>query len=79
MVHCDKRGSEMMAGNMTHIFRLEQGGCASLGGVFVQSLQNFDDGTFSINSVRTLAHGEDIHEPITQMVAIEQTHNATGL
>lgn len=78
MVHCDKRGSEVMAGNWSHVFRYEQGSASSFGSVFVHNLWNKEDGTFPIDDVKTFARGSDIHEPITQLVVIEQTHNMAG-
>lgn len=78
MVHCDKRGSELIAGNWSHVFRFEQGSSASLANVFLHNLMNLDDGTFSIEDVKTSIRGNDFHEPITQLVVIEQTHNMAG-
>lgn len=78
MVHCDKRGSELLAGNWSHVFRFEQGSSASLASVFVHNLPNSEDGTFSIEVVKTSVRGSDFHEPITQLVVIEQTHNMAG-
>lgn len=78
MVNCDKRGSEVMCGGWSHVYRYEQGSAASLGSVFVAHLPNDEDGTFPIEDVKTFVRGFDIHEPTTQMVVIEQTHNMAG-
>lgn len=78
MVHCDKRGSEIMVGSWSHVFRYEQGSSAQFANVFVHNIPNEDDGTFSIDDVKSYARGSDIHEPITQLVVIEQTHNMAG-
>jgi threonine aldolase len=78
MVHCDKRGSEIIIGNWSHVFKYEQGSAAQIAGVFVQNVPNLPDGTFSIDAVRENLRGGDIHEPITQLVVIEQTHNMSG-
>lgn len=46
--------------------------------MFVHAVSNLEDGTFSIDYVRENVRGEDIHEPVTQLVTIEQTHNMMG-
>jgi threonine aldolase len=78
LVHCDARGSEVMVGNWSHVFRFEQGSAASLGSVFVHTVENSEDGTFSIDDVKAQMRGTDIHEPVTQLVVVEQTHNMSG-
>ncbi|CRK88766.1 CLUMA_CG002599, isoform A [Clunio marinus] len=78
MVHCDKRGSEVIVGNWSHIFRYEQGSASQLASVFIHNLANSDDGTFSIEEVKKNVRGGDFHEPITQLVVVEQTHNMAG-
>lgn len=78
MVHCDKRGSEIMVGSWSHVFKYEQGSAAQIANVFVHNLPNLPDGTFSIDAVRENLRGSDIHEPITQLVIVEQTHNMAG-
>lgn len=78
MVHCDKRGSEIIVGNWSHVFRYEQGSASSLANVFVHAIPNLDDGTFLIEDMKNAVRGGDFHEPITQLVVIEQTHNMAG-
>ncbi|XP_023938992.1 uncharacterized protein LOC112046555 [Bicyclus anynana] len=78
MVHCNKRGSEAMVGNLSHIFRYEQGGAAHVAGVLLSTIQNKPDGTFDLQEVENRIRGSDIHEPITSMIAIENTHNVCG-
>jgi threonine aldolase len=67
-----------MVGNWSHVFRYEQGSAAQFANVFIHNLQNAEDGTFSIDEVKNNIRGGDIHEPITQLVVIEQTHNMAG-
>ena len=38
--------------------------------MFVNKLENFSDGTFSIEEVKNSVRGGDNHEPITQLVCI---------
>ena len=78
MVHCDKRGSEVIVGSLSHVFCYEQGSAAQIAGVFVHKLENHENGTFSIDEVKNHIRGTDIHEPITQLVVIENTHNMAG-
>jgi threonine aldolase len=78
MVHCDKRGSELVCGSWSHVFRFEQGSASSLAGVFIHKIENNENGTFSIDEVRALVRGSDIHDPITQLVVVENTHNMAG-
>lgn len=46
--------------------------------MFVHILENLEDGTFSIESVKESVRGSDLHEPVTQLVVVEQTHNMAG-
>jgi threonine aldolase len=69
MVHCDKRGSEIIVGNWSHVFRYEQGSSASMANVFVHNIPNLDDGTFSLDDVANGIRGSDIHEPLTKVNA----------
>ncbi|KAL0841089.1 hypothetical protein ABMA28_014852 [Loxostege sticticalis] len=77
MVHCHKRGSEMLCGDQSHVFKRE-GGIADLAGVYVTGLKNLPDGTFDLNEFEKHIRGCDIHEPITMMVSIENTHSYCG-
>lgn len=79
MVHCDARGSEVICGNWSHVFKFEQGSSASVANTFVTNIPNLEDGTFSIDDVRRSIRGFDMHEPKTTMVVVEQTHNMSGL
>lgn len=78
MVHCNGRGEEVIAGNMSHTFLYEQGGAAQLGGVQLATLPNLADGTFSLDLFRKSIRHFDDHEPVTKLVVIENTHNLCG-
>lgn len=41
-------------------------------------LKNLPDGTFDLNEVQKHIRGSDIHEPVTMMVAVENTHSYCG-
>ncbi|XP_073944947.1 uncharacterized protein [Choristoneura fumiferana] len=78
MVHCSKRGSEVIVGDKSHIFKYEQGGAAHVAGCLVTTMENLPDGTFDLEKLEKKFRGSDIHEPITSLVCIENTHNVCG-
>ncbi|XP_077300476.1 uncharacterized protein LOC143921178 [Arctopsyche grandis] len=78
MVHCNKRGTEVLVGDKSHIFKYEQGGASQIAGVMVTTLKNETDGTFNLEDMERHVRGEDIHEPKTTMVVVENTHNMCG-
>lgn len=78
MVHCNKRGSEAFVGNQSHIYKYEQGGAAHVAGVLLSTITNKPDGTFDLQELESRIRGTDVHEPITSMVAVENTHNCCG-
>lgn len=78
MVHCPKRGSEAIVGKMSHIFRYEQGGASHLASIMITTIDNKPDGTFDLDEFESMIRGSDIHEPVTALVAVENTHNACG-
>ena len=78
LAHCWGRGAEVLLGDRSHIHIYEQGGVAQLGGVHPRSLTNLDDGTFSLSELESKVREDDPHLPVTQLVAIENTHNKCG-
>ena len=75
---CDKRGSEVILGDKSHIFLFEQAGAAQFGGIAFHTIPNLYDGTFSLDVLTNSIRSEDIHEPTTQLICIENTHNVCG-
>ena len=77
----DKRGSEIIVGDQSHIFLFEQGGASQFGGICMRTLPNKEDGTMDIAKIekaitkKTMMH---IHEPSTSFICIENTLNACG-
>lgn len=78
MVHCSNRGSEAFVGNLSHIYKYELGGGSHIAGVLLSTLTNKPDGTFDLQDLQSRIRGSDIHEPISAMVAVENTHNYCG-
>ena len=53
LAHCWERGAELLLGDRSHIHIYEQGGVAQLGGVHPRTLKNLEDGTFSLDELRS--------------------------
>lgn len=75
---CSVRGSEIIVGDKSHIFLYEQAGACQFGGISMRTVPNLPDGTLSLKQVQEAIREEDIHEPITRLICIENTHNACG-
>jgi len=78
MVHCHRRGTEVIMGDLSHTFLYEQGGSAHIAGVQIATIKNAVNGTFSLEEVRSRIRSDDYHEPITSLVVVENTHNMCG-
>jgi len=75
---CPNRGSEIIVGDKSHIFLYEQSGASQFGGVSYKTIPNLEDGTMDIENIKLSIRENDIHEPITSLICIENTHNACG-
>lgn len=75
---CPNRGSEIIVGNKSHIFLFEQAGACQFGGVSMRTVENMEDGTVDIHKIDKAIRDNDIHEPITKLICIENTHNCCG-
>lgn len=72
------RGDEVIMGNLGHTFLFEAGGISALGGVFPHTIPNQPDGTLLLEDVENAIRPDDIHDPVSRMVIIENTHNRCG-
>lgn len=72
------RGSEIIVGDKSHIFLYEQCGASQFGGVSLRTVPNLPDGTMKIETINISIRDNDIHEPTTSLICIENTHNACG-
>lgn len=54
------------------------GNSAHIAGVQLNTIPNEPDGTFCLNQFKRKIRGDDFHEPITALAAIENTHNMCG-
>lgn len=77
LTHCN-RGDEVILGNKAHTFLFEAGGISALGGVHPHTLPNRPDGTLDLDEIETAIRPDDIHYPITRLIALENTHNRCG-
>ena len=73
-----RRGDEVIMGNLGHTFLFEAGGISALGGVFPHTLPNQADGSLRLEDIEDAIRPDDIHDPISRMVILENTHNRCG-
>lgn len=77
LAHC-QRGDEVILGNKAHTFLYEAGGISALGGVHSCQIPNQPDGTLDLEDIRAAIRPDDPHDPVTRLVALENTHNRCG-
>lgn len=78
MSWCGTRGSEMILGDNSHMFLYEQGGISQLAGILPRTITNQRDGTISLDSIERAVRQSNIHFPVTELIALENTHNFCG-
>lgn len=77
---CPERGSEVIVGSQSHIFLYEQATACKYGGLSLRTVEQRLDGTMHLSAVRAAIRPEnDVHEPRTRLVCIENTHNGSVL
>ncbi len=78
LAHCP-RGSEIIIGDTSHIFRYEQGGMAQFGGLIPHTVPVQADGTLKLEDIEgAIRDNGNEHYPVTRLVALENTHNVSG-
>jgi threonine aldolase len=77
LTHCG-RGDEAIVGSQAHILHYEVAGAAGLGGIQLRPAQNDARGRLDPAEVRGLIRGENVHNPHTALVCLENTHNRCG-
>lgn len=75
--HC-QRGDEIILGDQSHTYIHEAGGVSALGGVHPRSIPNQPDGTLRVEDIQAAIRADDEHYPISRLILLENTHNATG-
>lgn len=77
LAHCG-RGDEVILGHLGHTFLFEGGGIASLGSVHSYVIPNQPDGTLLLEDIRGAIRSDDLHNPVTRLITLENTHNRCG-
>jgi threonine aldolase len=77
LTHCG-RGDEMIVGDAAHLFLLEAGGSAALGGVQPRSVPTREDGSLDPGKIEAAIRTPDVHHPVTRLICLENTHNRAG-
>jgi threonine aldolase len=78
LVHC-QRGDEVMVGSRSHIYLNEAGGMSALGGIHPWPIPNQKDGTLAIEDIlASIRDAEDVHQPRTRLICLENTQNVCG-
>ena len=77
LTHCG-RGDEVIMGTHGHTFLHEAGGISALGGVSPSMIPNKTDGTLDLDDIRHAVRADDIHEPRSKLLILENTQNACG-
>ena len=73
------RGGEVIAGYQTHTVMDEAGNHAVVVGATIRALRERPDGTLDPAEVAAAFRDpDDVHEPITALIALENTHSHTG-
>ena len=77
LAHC-QRGDEAILGKDAHTYHYEAGGISVLGGVHSCQLPNQPDGSLALEDIEAAIRYDDPHQPITRLIALENTHNRCG-
>ncbi len=70
-------GDEILIEERSHIYKWEVGGAARIGGLMVRTFPS-NKGNFIPSKLQPLIRHKDIHEPITSLICLENTHNDHG-
>jgi len=77
MTHCG-RGDEAIVGAHSHTVLFEGGGLSYLGGVHSRQIQEQVDGSLKLEDIESVLRVDDVHEPPSRLIEIENTHNRCG-
>ena len=77
LAHCG-RGDEVIMGSKGHTFLYEAGGIAALGGIQPHTIPNQPDGTLYLNDIKNAIREDDIHQPVSSLLILENTQNSCG-
>jgi threonine aldolase len=77
LAHCN-RGDEAILGAHAHTFSFEGGGISALGGIHSCQLEEQADGSLALEEVASAIRPDDLHQPPTRLISLENTHNRRG-
>lgn len=77
LAHCS-RGDEVIMGHLGHTFLFEAGGVSALGGTVIHTIPNQADGTLDLEDIKGAIRSDDVHQPHSKLVLLENTHNRCG-
>jgi len=77
LAHCG-RGSEIILGQIAHIFRAEAGSAAAFGGIQPYTLPVQPDGTMNLDDIRSAIRPDNEHYPRTKLICLENTQAIAG-
>jgi threonine aldolase len=77
LTHCG-RGDEVILGKRAHTFLYEGGGISTLGSVHSAQIWEQADGSLALDDVEAAIRPDDVHDPRTRLIALENTHNRCG-
>ncbi|WP_273429155.1 low-specificity L-threonine aldolase [Chitinibacter tainanensis] len=72
--HC-QRGDELIADEGSHIVWHEAGASAYIAGVQLRAIASSDGAPSADDIARRIRHGQDIHEPKTGLICLENAHS----
>ncbi|XP_042823410.1 probable low-specificity L-threonine aldolase 2 isoform X4 [Panthera tigris] len=80
MCHCQRRGSQLLLGQESHLHVYEQGGVAQIAGVHSHPLPDLPHGTLDLLELErmvTRGLGSPYH-PVCELICLENTHSSSG-
>lgn len=77
LAHCG-RGDEVILGDKAHTFVYEAGGIAALGGVHPHTVPVQPDGTLRLEAIEAAIRPDNVHMPVTRLIALENTQGTVG-
>jgi threonine aldolase len=73
------RGSEVIAGDESHIYHYEQGGASTLGSLVFHPVHTENSGELSLANLKTaIRNRNDDHSALPGVICLENTHNRKG-
>lgn len=74
---CCERGTEMIVESTSHVFRYENGSAAQISHTQLRQVSGAR-GILNVEDIEAAIRPDDVHQPPTSAIAIENTHNFGG-